>query len=115
MKSSNVRLFGVYAMIIIIVSMFMFSCESPSKRNARAIAANAAAAEAKASSNVLGVTVVVGTDKLIGASSNKKFFVTAAGDTVGVWNKNVKEIRKITLDRHTGDTRRNVIAYEIIY
>jgi hypothetical protein len=114
MKSSNVRLFGVYAMIIIIVSMFMFSCESPSKRNARAIAANAAA-EAKASSNVLGVTVVVGTDKLIGASSNKKFFVTAAGDTVGVWNKNVKEIRKITLDRNTGDTRRNVIAYEIIY
>jgi len=32
MKQSNVRLLGTYLVIIIIVSLFIFSCDSPSKR-----------------------------------------------------------------------------------
>ena len=32
MKQSNIRLLGTYLVVIIIVSLFIFSCDSPSKR-----------------------------------------------------------------------------------
>jgi len=107
MKSSNARLIGVYVVIIIIVSLFMFSCDSPSKRLKRE--------REYQKTTLLGVTLVVGVDKYVGETFNKKFFKTNSGDTVGVYNYNVKEIRKINVTRFSGETEKIIVAYEIKY